>query len=514
MISIESISGSGSFPKDGAITYSYTEDATPKDLKELNGGAGQIGATLESDESVRGSRLTINNQALLTDSDFGSVDFLVGDVTLTDNVINITGETAQRKLNTYRKAEAYGGASSNLFGAINYYCSLCNVWPIIPEALQEKMEAVEVNFVGWSGIVWEYLKQLCAAVPLDDDDNTLLEMYFVGEDLYFREGLKSTLETSDYLINSNLSISNNETARFVEVFNYNTSYAANKVVKEQTTTATVFQSNENVSITDSLQVNAGETVVRRFKINASLESVNQPDVVGAITSLPYTGTYGEYVVVGSDDLPIDPDQWKGEGGSLKVALTENFDEIEITVTAPASVTMPTADNPETEVTPAPYKIGVESVGIEEYPALYITGTGVFFNKQSFKIPTGSPETYSPDETATAIDNVFITNRRDLYTRGVAAAQVLCGPNVSVSQELAGGVEFGTSVGSILEDWDSKFRVTNVDFSESGASLTARAQVSIADFNSVWAGETFGSFGTINSDLSFNEFSIIPLSKGA
>ena len=514
MISIESISGSGSFPKDGAITYSYTEDATPIDPKDINGGAGQISATIEADESARGSRLAINNQALLTDSDFGTVDFLVGEVSIGDGVISLVGETAQRKLNTYRKAEAYGGASSNLYGAIIYYCGLCDVTPVIPEALQTKMEAVPVTFVGWSGIVWEYLKQLCAAVPLDDDDNTLLEMYFVGEDLYFREGLKANISTTDYLVNSNLSISNNETARFVDVSNYNTRYAANAVVREQTTTAVVFQSNENVSITDSLQVDAGETLVQRFKINASLESVNQPVAVAAITSLPYTGITGEYVVVGSDDLPILPAQWEAQGGSLKVALTENFDEIEITITAPSSVTMPTADNPSTEVTPAPYKVGVESVGVDEYPALYITGTGVFFDRQSVTIPTGSPEIYSPDETAPAIDNVFITNRRDLYARGVAAAQVLCGPNVSVSQELAGGVQFGTSVGSILGDWDSKFRVTNVDFSESGASLTAKAHVTFADFNAAWAGQTFANFNTINTDLSFNEFSIIPLSKGA
>lgn len=514
MISIESISGSGSLPKDGAITYSYSEDATPKDPQELDGGAGQISATLESDYSARGSRLVINNEASLTDSEFGNLDFLIGEVSLSDNVISIVGETAQRRLNTYRKAEPYGGASSDLFGAINYYCSLCDVVPVISPALQTKMEAIPVNFVGWSGIVWEYLKELCAAVPLDSNNNTLLEMYFVGSELHFREGLLTTLDTTNYLIQSNLSISNNETARAVDVYNYNTSYGANKVVKEQNTTATVFQSNENVSITDSLQVDAGETLVRRFKINASLESVNQPVPVAAITSLPYTGVTGEYVVVGSDDLPILPEQWIAQGGSLTVALTENYDEIEVTITAPSSVTMPTADNPSTEVTPAPYKVGVESVGVDEYPALYITGTGVFFDRTATTIITGSSEEYSPDEKSSEIDNIFITNKSDLYTRGVAAAQVICGPNVSVDQELAGGVQFGSSVGSIISNWDSKFRVTNISFGENGASLTAKSQVTFADFNAVWSGNTFAQFDTINADLSFNEFSIIPLSKGA
>jgi hypothetical protein len=514
MISIQSISGSGSFPKDGAITYSYVEDASPKDPQDIDGGAGQISATLESDYSTRGSRLTINNRGELVDSEFGTLDFLIGQVSLTDNVISIVGETAQRALNTYRKAEPYGGTSSNLFGAINYYCSLCDVVPVIPEYLQTKMEAIPVEFVGWSGIVWDYLKQLCAAIPLDSNNNTLLEMYFVGDDLHFREGLLSSINTSDYVVESTLSVNNDQTARAVDVVNYNTSYGVNKVIKEQSTRATIFQANENVSITDSMQVNAGETLVRRFKINASLESVNQPVPVAAITSLPYTGVTGEYVVVGSDDLPILPEQWVAQGGSLTVALTENFDEIEITITAPASVTMPTADNPSTEVTPAPYKVGVESVGVEEYPALYITGTGVFFERTTETIITGSSEEYSPDEKASEIDNVFITNKADLYTRGVAAAQVLCGPNVLINQELAGGVQFGTSIGSIVSDWDSKFRITNISFGESGASLTAKSQVSFADFNSAWAGQTFANFATKNSELSFNEFSIIPLSKGA
>jgi hypothetical protein len=176
--------------------------------------------------------------------------------------------------------------------------------------------------------------------------------------------------------------------------------------------------------------------------------------------------------------------------------------------------MPTADNPSTEVTPAPYKVGVESVGVDEYPALYITGTGVFFDRTATTIITGSSEEYSPDEKSSEIDNIFITNKSDLYTRGVAAAQVICGPNVSVDQELAGGVQFGSSVGSIIRDWDSKFRVTNISFGENGASLTAKSQVTFADFNAVWSGNTFAQFDTINADLSFNEFSIIPLSKGA
>ena len=313
-------------------------------------------------------------------------------------------------------------------------------------------------------------------------------------------------------MDKSLSIDSYDAAKEVEVFNYNTSYGITKVVQEQSDQTAKLAINQNASFSDSMQVEAGETVVKRFKINASLTSVEQPVVVGQITQLPFPDTHstGEYVVVGSDDYPIDPDQWTGQGGRLEVRLTENFDEIEVIITAPPSVQMQRADGDPEDVTLAPYKIGVESSGGTDYPAIYIVGTGVFFKKTSAKFVTGASEDYVADISGTSIDNPFITSKRIQVDRGVAAAQSIMGPKMEISGSIATGVSFGDDLGSILSDYDGKFRITNLSYNNSNVSFNASKFITIADFNSAWSGATIADFNTTNTGLSFDEFATVPL----
>ena len=512
MITIASTSGSGLFPENSVINFSYSEDASPNDPFNLDGGAGQVTAVVEADESSRGTRLVVNNEVELSDSNYGDLSFRVSNLSISENgTASLAGETVQKRLTAERTAEPQGGTGQTLWTAVRYYCSLVNIEPVIPSALEAKMDAIPVNFIGWVGEVWDHLKQICAAVPLDSNDNTLLEMYFKDGNLHFREGLKSSVDFSETLTGNQISASVYESAQAIEVFNYNTEYGVDRIVQEVKPTNAAFAINQNVSITDSMQVDAGETLVKRFQINASLETINQPQNVAEITSLPYTGVSGEYVIVGSDDLPIEPAQWAGEGGSLKVALTETPGEIEITIIAPAAPQLQHADDENFGL--APYKIGIESSGTEEYPALYITGTGVFFNKTSLVLPTGASNQYVADLNASPVDNIFITNAKNQLTRGVAAAQEVCGPRVMLSQSTVEGASFGDTVGSMITDWDTKFRITSVNFNESEVSIDAKSYVTFADFNAAWAGSTFANFTSINSGLSFNEFSLIPLSKG-
>lgn len=260
-----------------------------------------------------------------------------------------------------------------------------------------------------------------------------------------------------------------------------------------------------------MQVEAGQVITKRFLVNASLEEIQQPECVSAIFPLPYAGVTGQYVIVGSDDLPVSPSQWIAQGGNLTVSLTENPYEIEITVVAPPSVTLPTAANPA-EATPAPYKIGVESSGEADYPALYIVGTGVFFEKTLSAFSTGTTDTITAQDGATTIDNIFITTDADLSSRGVAAAQAACGPSVVLTQTVADAIAFGSTPGSVITAKNNKFRVASAAYNPSGISITAVPCATIGDFNSVWTGSTFSSFDGImgSQAIKFNEFTIIPL----
>lgn len=526
-VSIVNNSGSGKLEKGTPITFSYSEDVTSLQPANLTGGSGQVsvsGPAIFQDkdgETHPNSALLVNNEMTLTDDQLGSVSFQVRQVSLGQHTASIIGNTLMWRLNVTKTALPHGGDGSTLFTAIYYYCGLVDIIPTMTPELEAELDAIPVNFIGWSGNLWEHLKMLCAGVSISDTDNIGLEMVIDVDELVFRKAKTNIITFDKSAIDSSLEINTFDSAKSVEVTNYNTYYGLDKIVKEESgSTSEIFASNENVSITDSMQVDAGQKLTKRFKINASLENVKTPVPVAAITSLPYTGTQGEYVVVGADDLPIDPDEWRGQGGSLTVTLTENPNEIEITIIAPPSVTMSTADGPPEEVTPAPYKIGIETSGEAEYPALFVVGTGVFFNKTTKKFNTGASDSYTSQDSAASIDNPFITNKKDMNMRGVAAAQSVCGPSISLSEQRVSGATFADTIGSVVKHGSNKFRISTLSYSPGSFNLTATPCASLDDFDDIWTGASFDDFTAIalespNTEaLKFNEFTIIPLMENA
>lgn len=516
--------GSGSVKDNAVAGYSYTEDVTSLEPSNLTGGTGQVNvsAIAVEDNTVGNthpnSNLLINNSMTLTDDQHGSVTFQVKKLTNTNGVVSLTGDTIMSRLNVVKTAQPYGGLSgATLLGAIEYYCSLVDIVPIVDVDFAAELEAVPVNFIGWTGNVWEYLKMLCAGISASTTQNIGIEAYVSGDDLYFRKAKAVTVDYSGVLSDESISIDSFQAAQQIEIANYNTKYLVNSIVQEQKRNPSLFVGNENVSITDSMQVDAGATLTKRFTINASLESVQQPTCVSAIFPLPYSGSTGQYVVVGNDDLPIDPDEWVGQGGSLTVSLTENPDEIEISLVAPPAVFMPTADDPM-NVTNAPYKIGVESSGGTDYPALYIVGTGVFFNKTTETYLTGASSDYTSKTSAMSVDNIFIINQFNQNIRGIAAAQVACGPNVTLNQSVNGPLAFGETPGKMQSMKSNKFRTLSASYSPSATGLTSSASALVDDFNDLWSGKTFANFtatvfdSTISASdaLKFNEFTVVPL----
>lgn len=521
--------GSGSVKNDAIASYSYSEDVTSLEPLNLTGGASQITVVAEAiDENTIGnthpnSNLLVNNFMTLTDSEKGSVQLQVKSINNTDGMISITGNTLMSRLNVEKTALPHGGTGYTLLSAIQYYCELVGITPVIEEPLATELEAIDVNFIGWVGNVWEHIKMLCAGFSASTTDNVGLEAYVENDTLVFRKAKTVAVDFSDSVSTESISVESFEAAKSVEVFNYNTRYGVNEVVKEQNrSTTSLYAANENVSITDSLQAEAGQTMSKRFKINATLESVEQPTCVSAILPLPYSGATGQYVVVGNDNLPIDPDQWIAQGGKLTVALTDVPDEIEISLVSPPAVYMLRADalTPE-DVTYAPYKVGVETADGIDYPALYVVGTGVFFEKTSRVFGTGASDDYTSRDSAQSIDNPFIINAFNQSVRGMAAAQVACGPNIALSQAVSGNTAFGSTPGKIETLKSNKFRITSVSYGPGTTSINATACAQMSDFETLWADKSFNDFTAVVFDgseasplkdeaLKFNEFTVIPL----
>lgn len=507
-VKLVNITGSGNLLENGLADYSYSEEVTPLEPSSSLGGISQVSVT---GLAIDSTSLVVNNSMRIDDSNYGSVNFQAKNVSISDNMATIVGSTIMSRLNVYKVAAPHGGGGASLRSAIEYYCSLVGIVPFIEESFALELDLIDVNFVGWSGNVWEHLKKLVSGVSASASGNVGIEMYIDGEDLVFRKA-KTTPIVFENVSSSGLTVDSFDAAKQVSVFKYETEYGVDRVVRQQERQADgLFTVNQNVSITDTMQVEAGEVVTKRFAVNASLSSVKQPVCVSQIFPLPYGGTTGQYVIVGSDNLPIDPDQWIEQGGSVTVALTDNPYEIEVTVVAPPAVTMPTADNPA-EVTPAPYKIGVESSGDVDYPALYIVGTGVFFTKKTKTFMTGADDAFTSDDAAQTIDNIFITTDNDLNSRGIAAAQAACGPSIVLSNVVTDSVQFGETPGSVVSKLNNKFRVTSVSYTPANASITAVPCADFADFDALWAGKTFAQFDSLMSanGIKLNEFTVVPL----
>jgi hypothetical protein len=531
-VKLTNVSGNGSIQPNSIYTYSYSEEVTSLEPSQISGATSQVNVSAISVDTELttphvDSKLIINNEMTLDSDAYGSVDFRVRSVSKTLNTVFIIGDTIQSRLNVERTADPVCGPEATLLSAIIYYCELVDIVPVIDEDFADEMDAIPVNFLGWTGVLWDKLKELCAGFSASATDNVGIEMIIVNNELVIRKAKQVTIPLQRDLTNESINIESFDSARSVTVFNYNTSYGEDKVFyslanfDESTNETERFQS----SISDSMQVDPGETLRKRFKINATLQSVNQPVCVEQIDRTfpdPYEGTTGQYVIVGVDDLPIKPSQWTDNGGSVTVELIdENGEllpagEIDLVIKAPRLRGLPQFAD-EDAIGLAPYKIGVESSGEAEYPALWLTGTGTFFNKQAKAFLTGSSSEYTSRSEGPTVDNIFIINSFNASSRGVAAAQANCGPRVQLSQELARGVEFG-DVGSMFVSGLNQYRVQTIDFSESSISLLSTTTLSFDDWNTIWGDSTFQDFEDRildpelfpNETFKFNEFSVMPM----
>lgn len=531
-IKLENVLGNGSILPNSIFSYSYSEEVSSLEPSNISGATSQITVSAiavdsEITDSHADSKLLINNEMLFTDSVRGAVNFRVKNVSKNLAAVSITGETIESRLNVERTAAPHGGTGANLLTAINYYCGLVDIDPVIDEDFADELVLVPVNFMGWKSIVWEKLKELCAGFSASVNDNVGIEMIINENDLVFRKAKQSVIFLQRELSGESINIESFDTARSVKVANYNTSYGTNQVFYELSNFDESKEKDDRFqsSISDSMQVEAGETLRKRFSVNATFTTVNQPVCVEEITRTfpaPYAGTTGEYVIVGIDDLPIKPDQWNNNGGSLTIELVdENGEalppgEIEVVVKAPKLTGLPIAADPN-ETAYAPYKIGVESSGEAEYPALWLTGTGVFYEKKEKLFLTGSSNEYTSKAEGPTVDNIFITNAFNASSRGVAAAQANCGPKITLSQEIAKNFSFSSDVGSVQTVGLNHYRINTANFSESSISLTSSALLSLDQWNDIWTGLTFEDFNDTVLDpnlfpdqaLRFNEFSIIP-----
>lgn len=317
--------------------------------------------------------------------------------------IEVTAISRLGELNVYNiQAQPFSGTLGNAF---EYYLSLAGI--TYDFAVDPAVAVKPVVFPGWHGELWLHLKQLAAAVDCD--------VSLVSGIVILRP-IRSRTATRGRDIDRSLSVGGGSLAQNVEVNQYNNRTISNQLVyppggwSEDVTT---------------INVNAGESVEEILELSASVSSIIQPTMQTFVSREHDSSSV--YTVVGDDGLPISPAAWFDNGGSLVVSINPDTTSLTVTITAPSG--LPNANGEEIGV----YGIALSSDdSTGRYSTLRIIGTGVAFDKEVVRIPTGISPTESATEVGVTIDNPFLSSRNDVYRTGLRAVRAYNGTALSLS----------------------------------------------------------------------------------
>ena len=337
------VSSASGIAIDNSISdYSYSEEANSIEPSSLTGGSGAATVTLDAEDfSISTGSTYIGSNMTLTDGPGNSVQFKTTSINKnTSGMVTITGDTLTAKMNV--EVTANPQPNTSLKTAINYYCGLAGITPQYDSSITSDLGRT-INFIGWKGNLWEHLKMLCAGVMSTSGAN--IEMYVLNGVLRFRKALDTAnlIDLTNEIASQDISFDSTNLAQSIQINNYTTSYGSNKIMYELNQSSSKPNTGPfatQPATTSVISVNAGETVVKRIKVNASLTGIDQPGAVASM-SHPYTGSQSVYTVVGTDNLVIDPAQWNAgyTGDRVTVAIVGDAkDEVEITVVAPPAPT--------------------------------------------------------------------------------------------------------------------------------------------------------------------------------
>lgn len=402
-----------------------------------------------------------------------------------DGMLNLSVDGILFKLNCEKTAEPHFGVNATQKSAFIYYCKLANL-DVYPENIESAFN-VPVAYPAWKGNVWEYIKMFCIANQAEIIVDELGAVHLNK----IRKNTISVNESSGVSLNATLL----GTSRTVEVYDYDTSWETDTVIYAASTT---------------LQVNTGEKIKEIVDIQNSTitPKIIQPVCVSNIQPKPFKGGIGKsvYVVIDNLNVPVPPDWWNNNGGKVSVAVSKDDPmQLEITIQAP-------------DQTNSAY---VEPFRLAEYdtdtrPALYICGEGVVVNKTLRSVPTGADRNFVSRDSKATIDNIFINEASYHLAQSAAYAS---GPIMGISLTIGtSGLpnEMNNIPGSRFIYNNGYYRVTSSNISESGISLSGKADTTFDDLVSIYSInfktynslQTYNTFSAFNSDSSFipNSFS--------
>lgn len=228
---------------------------------------------------------------------------------------------------------------------------------------------------------------------------------------------------------------------------------------------------EVIKGSEVLSVEAGETKEFVLETPNLIKSIKEqpvcidPKYIGhfheQITQATRGGTkyappYSVYTVVGKDNKPITPAQWRAEGGRLTVELGDEPNQLKVTVTGMLNKRL------------GPYRIA-ESDGQNDYSTLRIYGQALPCEEKVLTFYTGYPYKTEPLK----ISSRFIDSLDKAYAACMYAAQDALGTKVTL--EWSGMPPVNDSYTSVVYDFERPPVVLSDADDFTGQPLPAKAE---------------------------------------
>ena len=416
-----------------AIGYSITEEATPVSGGDTYGAVASFNVTVPQGKLAEAALYQADVR--VEDSQYGKIFGHIDKIARNDGAgtfsLTCLARTAKLAVRNV-SAPPHRGTLSTALGA---YLSLGDA--TLAWKMPDDMKTLPVAFPGWTGDLWNHLKQLAVAWGL--------EIAFNDGYVEFRRPRGTTLSV-EWSQDLTTDIGDNSLADKAELYWYRTYPISNN---------SVYPPNRDLEFAQVYSIPAGEETEIVLQLEASVSSVVQPVFRETISPTWFSGS--NISLTKEDGNKVTFGEWARGNGAARVEIMDDSTRLKLIVRGP--------------YTPgsATYRLAVAGTNTHgEYSAIRIAGNGVGFTRERVEVLTGVRPNYAASDMAPTQDNIFINNASAAWDLCASHARLYSTATVSATFSApAVGLKnpLGLVPGGRFYDPKSKqwFRARSVDY---------------------------------------------------
>lgn len=520
---------------EAIANYSASEEATPINVASSRGAVGSIDVTVTTEDETF-ALLLQNDEIEVSDGSNGTTRGTIAGVSIADSgETTLSSDSRLGMLVASRDVKPFVGT---LAEAIDYYFGLVGIdsdYFVEPSIADRPVE-----YPGWSGEVWLYLKQLCAVEGIE---TSLVSSNIITRPTRMRE--LDVLKQSS----SSLVLDNADLALNVEVEYMEGEYSASPrvVYPSPGTTVTPYQ------------VDPGGSLMVDVKVPMSVQTVEQPVAVNSVPA-DYAGNDSRYSVIDREANPVTAAQWEAAGGNIWVEVLPDTYTLRIHIEGARDARGPFR---------IAARVGGDASDTSTRSTLRIAAIGISAVTKTLVVPTGAPIEKTSRTAVATVKSPFIRTLTQAYDVASLVASAAARPSQTISAAAtvvnrrgdsgsATYISFGDftplypepeTFGEFDADWIGKtfgqfddyiislnkdsfqnqafgnvagarvrrgeafYRVNSATVTPSDIRYQAEQDTLLGDFDAQWAGKTFGDFDAQWTGKTFDDHAVIPLWGG-